>query len=333
MELAPFLAVARPHVHRRPLRVGRASAASCCRAARAGTAAAGAGAARTSLGVDVVTADGELVHADEDENADLLLGRARRRPRRSSASSRASTCARIRCTPMFHDTWMFRLDDLEPLLEWLHEVLPTLDVAVEPVIAATRLRTGERRAAAAHDARRRRRRGGRPAARAARRVPGRSAVEHERGPTTIAEENAAQALQNPEGHRYAPTASGRTPAPRAGPAAARRSTSELPTGTRSRSGTAGRRPASCPTWRSRSRRNVYLATYAIWTDPAEDERHRVWVHGHHARLAEQVGEGVYVGDSDFTRRPDRFLLEDNAQPPRGDPRAARPRRPLRAIRL
>ncbi len=38
--------------------------------------------------------------------------------------------------------------------------------------------------------------------------------------------------------------------------------------------------------------NVYLATYAIWTDPADDERHRGWVHGHHARLAEQVGEGA-----------------------------------------
>jgi FAD/FMN-containing dehydrogenase len=59
--------------------------------------------------------------------------------------------------------------------------------------------------------------------------------------------------------------------------------------------------------------NVYLATYAIWTDPEDDERHRSWVHGHHARLAEQVGEGVYVGDSDFARRPDRFLLEGNAQ--------------------
>jgi FAD/FMN-containing dehydrogenase len=57
-------------------------------------------------------------------------------------------------------------------------------------------------------------------------------------------------------------------------------------------------------------RNVYLATYGIWTDPADDERMRDWVHGHHARLAD-VGEGLYVGDSDFTRRPDRFLADDN----------------------
>jgi FAD/FMN-containing dehydrogenase len=56
---------------------------------------------------------------------------------------------------------------------------------------------------------------------------------------------------------------------------------------------------------------VYLATYAIWTDPAEDERHRGWVHGHHARLAEAVGRGVYIGDSDFSRRPDRFMADAN----------------------
>ena len=34
------------------------------------------------------------------------------------------------------------------------------------------------------------------------------------------------------------------------------------------------------------------------------------MHVHTARLAE-VGNGCYVGDSDFTRRPDRFLAPEN----------------------
>ena len=59
-------------------------------------------------------------------------------------------------------------------------------------------------------------------------------------------------------------------------------------------------------------RNVYLATYAIWKDPTDDERNRDWVHGHHARLA-TVGDGVYIGDSDFTRRPDRYLSDEHAR--------------------
>jgi hypothetical protein len=57
-------------------------------------------------------------------------------------------------------------------------------------------------------------------------------------------------------------------------------------------------------------KNVYLATYAIWSDPADDERHRGWVHDHHGRLS-AVGEGVYLGDSDFSARPDRFMAEAN----------------------
>jgi FAD/FMN-containing dehydrogenase len=56
--------------------------------------------------------------------------------------------------------------------------------------------------------------------------------------------------------------------------------------------------------------HAYIATYAIWSDPAQDERHRSWVVDHTTRLA-ALGKGVYLGDTDFTRRPDRFLSEEN----------------------
>jgi FAD/FMN-containing dehydrogenase len=55
---------------------------------------------------------------------------------------------------------------------------------------------------------------------------------------------------------------------------------------------------------------AYIATYAIWSDPADDERHRIWVADHTARLA-ALGKGVYLGDTDFTRRSDRFLSKEN----------------------
>ena len=107
---------------------------------------------------------------------------------------------------MIQDTWMFELEDLEPLLVWIDGLLPSLDRAVEPVIAATRLprpdgppvlllhttamcgtlEEAERVLA--------------PLAECP--IAGR-AISHERGPTTIEAENEAQALQNPEGHRYA----------------------------------------------------------------------------------------------------------------------------------
>jgi len=56
--------------------------------------------------------------------------------------------------------------------------------------------------------------------------------------------------------------------------------------------------------------NVYVATYAIYSDEADDERYRSWVHDRTADIAAH-GSGVYLGDTDFTRRQDRFLSDAN----------------------
>ena len=56
--------------------------------------------------------------------------------------------------------------------------------------------------------------------------------------------------------------------------------------------------------------NVYVATYVIYDDPADDERYRAWVHERTAAHRPRRRRGVYLGDTDFTRRPDRFLVDD-----------------------
>jgi FAD/FMN-containing dehydrogenase len=263
------------------------------------------------LGVDVVIADGELVHANASENSDLYWAVRGAGPTFFGVVTRFHLRTHL-FTPMFHDTRVFRLDDIEPLLEFMHDVLPRLDVAVEPVIAATRLRTGDvellLHTTLAADG----------AAEADRlfapldAVPVES-IDQVRGPTSLAEENAAQALQNPEGHRYCADSQWTNAGAAELAPLLRDIWSELPT-RHSFSiwyGWAPTRPL--PDMAFSLEANVYLASYAIWIDPDQDEQHRSWVHGHHARLADEVGEGVYVGDSDFTRRPDRFLLEENAQ--------------------
>jgi hypothetical protein len=55
--------------------------------------------------------------------------------------------------------------------------------------------------------------------------------------------------------------------------------------------------------------DVYIATYVIYTDPADDARYSEWVHGRTAALAAAHGLGAYLGDTDFTRRQDRFLSD------------------------
>jgi FAD/FMN-containing dehydrogenase len=261
------------------------------------------------LAVDVVTADGELVRADAAQNADLYWAARGAGPGFPGVVTRFHLRT-YPLMPMFHDTRVFRLDDLEAVLEWLHLVLPALDLAVEPVMAATRLRTGEpelllHTTLVADDAGH--------ADRLLRPLdsPPVEAVEAVRGPTTIAEENAAQALQNPEGHRYCADSQW-TNANAAELAPLLRQTyEELPT-RHSFSIWYGWAPTrELPDMAFSLEANVYLASYGIWEDPADDDAMRDWVHGRHAALAEQVGEGLYIGDSDFSRRPDTFIAAEH----------------------
>jgi X-X-X-Leu-X-X-Gly heptad repeat protein len=214
---------------------------------------------------------------------------------------------------MVHDTWTFELEDLEPLLRWIDDLLPSLDRAVEPVIAATRLPRPEgppvlllHTTAMCETAQEAERvlapLGGCPVAE--------RAIAHERGPTTVELENEVQALQNPEHHRYGVDCTWTDAGARDLAPLLAELWSELPT-EHSFSiwyGWAPSRPLPDMAFSVEGR--AYIATYAIWSDPADDERHRDWVVRHTRRLA-ALGKGVYLGDTDFTRRPDRFLSDEN----------------------
>jgi FAD/FMN-containing dehydrogenase len=209
---------------------------------------------------------------------------------------------------------MFELSELDALLEWIDELLPRLERVVEPVIAATRLPRPEgppvlllhttAMCESAEEAER--------ALAPLSECPiAALAISHERGPTTIEAENEAQALQNPENHRYAADCTWTDARAAELAPHLRELWSELPTEHSFAIwyGWAPTRPLPDMAFSIEGR--AYLAAYAIWPDPADDERHRDWVVRHTGRLAGAVGKGVYLGDTDFTRRPDRFLSEEN----------------------
>jgi FAD/FMN-containing dehydrogenase len=265
------------------------------------------------VAIDVVTADGELRYASEDENPDLLWAARGAGPGFFGVITRFYLQTFPFPAAMTHDTWMFELDELEPLLSWIDALLPSLDTVVEPVIAATRLprpqgppvlllhttamcesaQEAERVLAPLADC---------PLAH--------RAIGHDRGPTTLEQENQAQALQNPEGHRYGVDCTW-TDAPAAELAPQLRQLwSQLPT-EHSFSiwyGWAPTRPLPDMAFSVQGR--AYIATYAIWSDPGDDERYGDWVVRHTEILA-TLGSGVYLGDTDFTRRPDRFMAPEN----------------------
>jgi FAD/FMN-containing dehydrogenase len=271
------------------------------------------------VAVDVVTASGDRIRADATQHSDLYWAARGAGP----GFPAIVTAFHLQTYPayphLWHDTWTFALADGETLLSWMHELLPKLDRRVEPVIAATRLPDVPLDPGVAHP-------GGTvlllhstvmassPAEAASLLavfddgpLAGRR-LGHVRGATSIDEENRAQAGQNPEGYRYAVDCTwSDAPAASLAPPLLRL-WSELDT-EHSFSiwyGWAPDRPL--PDMAFSVEGNVYIATYAIYPDAADDEKYRSWVH---ARTADLSGAGVYLGDTDFTRRQDRFLSDAN----------------------
>jgi FAD/FMN-containing dehydrogenase len=276
-------------------------------------------ACQSVVGLDVVTAGGRLVHADASQNTDLLWAARGAGPGFPGIVTRFYLQTYAAPPVMWHDTWTFRLDDTTELLSWLHDVLPRLDRRVEPVVAATRLRD-----VPLHDGT------GRPDGTVvllhttvmtdsdddARELlavlqdgplAGRE-LGHVRGRTTLAEENQAQTAQNPEGYRYAVDCTWTDAPARVLAPQLLQMWNELET-EHSFSiwyGWAPRR--DLPEMAFSVEADVYIATYVIYTDAADDARYSGWVHRRTAELAAD-GSGVYLGDTDFTRRQDRFLTD------------------------
>jgi FAD binding domain len=286
------------------------------------------------VGLDVVTADGRLAHADAGENPDLLWAARGAGPGFPGIITRLHLQTYEAPHVMWHDTWTFRLDDTAPLLTWLHGVLPGLDRRVEPVVAATRLpdvplHDGATRpegtvlllhttVMAGSDAE--------ALALLAEFEDGPlagRALGHAQGRTSVAEENLAQTAQNPEGHRYAVDCTWSDAPPHVLAPLLQELWSKLDT-EHSFSiwyGWAPRR--DLPDMAFSVEAEVYLATYAIYADPADDARYSDWVHCRTAELAAH-GAGVYLGDTDFTRRQDRFLSDSTYRArPRSGPSATR----------
>jgi FAD/FMN-containing dehydrogenase len=277
-------------------------------------------ACQSVAGLDVVTADGRLVHADARENPDLLWAARGAGPGFPGVVTRFRLQTYPAPRVMWHDTWTFRLDDTVELLAWLHDALPRLDRRVEPVVAATRLpdvplHDGTARpdgtvlllhttvmADSDADA----------LALLAALQDGPLAgheLGHVQGRTSVAAENLAQEAQNPEGHRYAVDCTWSNAPARVLAPLLQAMWSELAT-EHSFSIWYGWAPwRDLPDMAFSVEAEVYIATYVIYTDPADDARHSEWLHRRTAALAAH-GAGVYLGDTDFTRRQDRFLSDE-----------------------
>ncbi|MEU4155185.1 FAD-binding oxidoreductase [Actinoplanes sp. NPDC026670] len=263
--------------------------------------------------IDVVTADGELVRADATVNSDLYWAARGSGPGFPGVVTRFH----LRTLPapgyVAQTVQAYRLDDFDEVMTWLQGMHGTVDSNVE-IVALTKtdvelspypilLVTAVALVADAPQA---------DAALAPLRANpalGRALFVVDAVPTTLDEQRARQLADNPEGHRWAVDNAWLT-----GPAgdvvpAMRRAFTTLPNEKAFTIWFSMAPLRELPDMAFSVQSEIYLASYVLWQDPADDERHQRWLAAAMTDL-EPVTAGQYLGDSDLSRRQVRFMSDD-----------------------
>jgi FAD/FMN-containing dehydrogenase len=264
--------------------------------------------------IQVVTADGELHWCDESSNADLFWAARGSGP----GFFGVVTAFRLRTRPRYREltqtTYVYPAEAAPEVLGWLHAARHDVPSSVELVaVGITPPLPPEVDYAGSvlvvdgvsFD-------GGPDALRALGACPvaGNALVSKIAQPVTIAELRAEQVRANPEGHRYTVDnayLTGETSAliPALAPAF-----TELPTAKSfSLWFDLAHLPARPrPDMALSVQTDLYFASYVVGDEPGQDAGCRSWLDETMRRL-EPFAAGCYLGDSDLTIRPDRFMSD------------------------
>jgi FAD/FMN-containing dehydrogenase len=262
--------------------------------------------------VDVVTASGELVRADAQQNSDLYWAARGAGPGFPGVVTRFHLRTLPRPEHVAQTVHAYALDDFDEVMTWLHETHHTVadtveivaltktdpTIAAEPVLLVTGVALVSSPAEASE------------ALAPFRLSPAldRALLALDAVPTTIDEQRKRQLDDNPEGHRWVVDNAWLT-----GPAAdvvpaVRRAYTTLPT---EKSFTIWFSMAplrTLPDMAFSLQSEVYLASYVVWESPEDDERCASWLEAAMADL-EPVTVGQYLGDGDLSRRQVRFMSD------------------------
>jgi FAD/FMN-containing dehydrogenase len=263
--------------------------------------------------IDLVTADGELVRADAHVNSDLYWAARGSGPGFPGVVTRFHLRTRELPGHVAQTVQAYRLDDFDEVMTWLQGMHSTVSPDVE-IVALTKtdqalhpypllLVTAVALVADQPQAD--------EVLAPFRECPalGRALFVLDAAPTTLDEQRARQLADNPEGHRWAVDNAWLTgPAEQVVPAM-RRAFTTLPNEKAFTIWFSMAPLRELPDMAFSVQSEIYLASYVLWEDPADDDRHQAWLAAAMADL-KPVTAGQYLGDSDLTRRRHRFLSGD-----------------------
>jgi FAD/FMN-containing dehydrogenase len=268
-------------------------------------------AAENIVAIDVVTAEGELVRADETRNSDLFWAARGAGPGFFGVVTRFHLRTRPLPEHLGHTVHAYPLDLFDEVMTWLHGMHHTVSDLVEivaltqtipdfeePVLLVTGVSMTDTPEQAAEAL----------APLHANPYADRALLRVEARPTTLAELVQSQRTANPEGRRYlVDNAWLAGPAERVVPAI-RAAFTEHPTRQTFTIWFSMAPLRELPEMAFSLQSEIYCATYLVYDDPARDAELRAWLDEVMAAM-QPVTCGQYLGDCDFTVRQLKFMGE------------------------
>ncbi|ALV38308.1 FAD-binding oxidoreductase [Streptomyces sp. CdTB01] len=269
-------------------------------------------AAENIAAIDVVTAEGELVRADETRNSDLFWAARGAGPGFFGVVTRFHLRTRELPRHLAHTVHAYPLGLFDEVMTWLHGMHHTVSELVEivavtqtppdrdePVLLVTGVSMTDTPEQAAEAL----------APLHANPYADRALFRVEAQPTTIAEQLTDQRTANPEGHRYFVDNAWLTgPAEEVVPAI-RTAFTEHPTRQTFTIWFSMAPLRQLPDMAFSLQTEIYCATYVVHDEPGRDAELRTWLDGAMAAM-QPVTAGQYLGDSDFTVRQLKFMGDE-----------------------
>jgi FAD/FMN-containing dehydrogenase len=264
--------------------------------------------------IDVVTADGERLHADEHTNADLFWAARGAGPGFFAVVTRFHLRLHPWPTTAMNSIYLYPVELLDEIFNWAREIGPTVARSLEMMLFLQRpvpdqgvigvtgpvLATNEEEA--------------RDALAILETCPvlDRATVANPYLPTDFSDLVATSRLLFPDGNRFA-VDNMWTSAPVEDllPGLHRMADTLPPEPSHAMWMNWGRSPAR-PDMAYSVEDEVYIALYASWKDAAEDERYARWP-GERMREMEHLATGIQLADENLAVRPARFLSDEHVE--------------------
>lgn len=265
------------------------------------------------VAIDVVTANGELVRANETENADLFWAARGAGPGFFGVVTKFHLKTRPYPKALSASTYIYPKEITEDVLQWLQTMHHTVADTVEIVAVGKTFDFGVGivvHALAFEDTPE----GAQKALAPFEECPyiDQAKLHKTCVPTSIEEECRVQLENNPEGHRWAVTNAWLEGSPKEVSATVAPSFTDLPTAKTFTLWFSMAPLRPLPDMAFSMQTDIYMAIYTIWEDEKDDERCKEWVRDQVENI-EPVTHGQYLGDSDFTAHQRKFISNENYQ--------------------